>query len=105
MVLVDEDEREEAVAAGGRTVLKKMPLGLVLSVCKVAAMAVRQRGEYTADENEVGAMAARAGREAHAAAVSPTAFTQLRMRGGAGTLRQFYNPAFPDGFNLKERKI
>ena len=26
MVLVDEDEREEAVAAGGRTVLTKMPL-------------------------------------------------------------------------------
>ena len=75
MVLVDEDEREEAVAAGGRTVLK-MPLGLVLSVCKVAAMAVRQRGEYTADENEVGAMAARAGREAHAAAVAPSAFIE-----------------------------
>ena len=48
MVLVDEDECEEAVAAGGRTVSKEMPLGLVLSVCKVAAMPVRQRGEYTA---------------------------------------------------------
>ena len=76
MVLVDEDECEEAVAAGGRTVLKEMPLGLVLSVCKVAAMTVRQRGEYTADENEVDAMAARAGREAHAAAVAPSAFIE-----------------------------
>ena len=55
---------------------KKMPLGLVLSVCKVAAMTVRQRGEYTADENEVGAMAARAGGEAHAAAVAPSAFIE-----------------------------
>ena len=53
---------------------KEMPLGLVLSVCKVAAMPVRQRGEYTADE--VGAMAARAGREAHAAAVAPSVFIE-----------------------------
>ena len=70
------DGREVAAAAGGRTVSTKAPLELVLSVCKVAAMTVRQRGEYTADENEVGAMAARAGREAHAAAVAPSAFIE-----------------------------
>ena len=56
--------------------MKKMPLGLVLSVCKVAAMAVRQRGEYTADENEVGAMAARAACEADAAVEAPTALIE-----------------------------
>ena len=53
--------------------MKKMPLGLDLSVCKVAAMTVRQRGEYAADENEVGAMAVRAGCEAGAAVEDPTA--------------------------------
>ena len=51
----------------------KVPLVLVLSVCKVAAMTVRQREEYIVDENEDGAMAARAGCEVDAAAAAPTA--------------------------------
>ena len=51
-------------------------MGLVLSVCKVAAMTVRQRGEYAADENEVGAIAAGVGRKAHAAAAAPSAFIE-----------------------------
>jgi hypothetical protein len=64
VAVVDEDEREEAMAARGRTVLTKMPLKLVLSVCKVAAMTVRQRGGDVVDEDEDVAKAARVGCEA-----------------------------------------
>ena len=46
------DGREVAAAAGGRTVSTKVPLELVLSVCKVAAMTVRQRGLDNVDGNE-----------------------------------------------------
>ena len=52
--LVDEDERKEAAAGGGSKVLKKMPL----------------------ERRSGGEEAARAGREAHAAAVAPSAFIE-----------------------------
>ena len=71
--MVDEDEREEAMAARGRTVLTKMPLKLVLSVCKVAAMPVRQRGGDVVDKDEDVARAARVGCEAHTTAAAPSA--------------------------------
>ena len=60
MTLVGRDERNEAAAARGRTVLRKMPSKLVLSVCRAEAMTVRQRGTDAVD-----------GREANAAATAP----------------------------------
>ena len=71
--MVDEDEREEAMAARGRTVLTKMPLKLVLSVCKVAVMTVRQRGGDVLDKDEDIARAALVGCEARITAAAPSA--------------------------------
>ena len=70
MVLVDEDEREEAVAAGGRTVLTKMPL----------------------ERRSGGEEATRAGCEADDAAAAPTApIESFLLVGPIGPGRELIN--------------
>ena len=74
------DGREGAAAAGGRTVWTMMPLELVLSVCKVAAMTVRQRGLDNVGGDEFGDSTARAGCAATVSAAAPPTPTKSFFR-------------------------